>query len=254
MLEVSPARCRDEAYFEVLVAWMRNPKKNAALLKYLRGLDLAKLPSIGKNLQTGALDEQKEQMRTSDEEWWYRVLRTGRLYDPPFENFPGGEAPVRERDGCGQARGETRELQHDGSWTVRWLRGSELVKSFNEYGRKMYGPDRWRERDSAQVGKLVNNLILWACMSANREGLMLGEALGVDPEILREALLSSSAQNWSMEHRAEESGSPWAEKDMMIVLDEADRARLSLPVSGVVKEAIKQLKIERGDPMPVIAE
>ena len=37
---------------------------------------------------------------------------------------------------------------------------------------------------------------------------------------------------------------------MMIVLSEADRLRLPLPLSGVVKEVIKQLKVERGYPTP----
>jgi 3-hydroxyisobutyrate dehydrogenase-like beta-hydroxyacid dehydrogenase len=40
---------------------------------------------------------------------------------------------------------------------------------------------------------------------------------------------------------------PWAEKDMMIVLNEADGARLSLPLCGTVKEVIKGIKIARGD-------
>jgi len=43
---------------------------------------------------------------------------------------------------------------------------------------------------------------------------------------------------------------PWAEKDMTIVLREADAARISLPLCGVVKEVIKGIKIERGHPMP----
>jgi len=42
-----------------------------------------------------------------------------------------------------------------------------------------------------------------------------------------------------MDTQAERSGMPWAEKDMSIVLEEADRARLSLPLAGTVKEAIK---------------
>ncbi len=106
---------------------------------------------------------------------------------------------------------------------------------------------------SGQVGKMVNNLILWACMSANREASMLATALGLDWEPLREALLASSAQNWVMETRADEHPTPWAEKDMMIVLHEADMQRLSLPLSGVVKEVIKQLKIERGYPTPAVS-
>jgi len=103
---------------------------------------------------------------------------------------------------------------------------------------------------AGQVGKMVNNLILWACTSANDEGLRLGEALGVDPARLREALHHSSAQNWAMDQRAELSGMPWAEKDMSIVLHEADLARLSLPLCGSIKETIKGLKIRMGLGLP----
>lgn len=103
---------------------------------------------------------------------------------------------------------------------------------------------------AGQVAKMVNNLILWACTSANDEGLRLGEALGVDAGRMREALRHASAQNWSMDNRAELSGMPWAEKDMSIVLDEADRARLSLPLCGTVKETIKGLKIRMGLGLP----
>jgi 3-hydroxyisobutyrate dehydrogenase-like beta-hydroxyacid dehydrogenase len=104
---------------------------------------------------------------------------------------------------------------------------------------------------AGQVAKMVNNMILWACMSANDEGLRLAESLGVDPEKLREALHLSSAQNWSMSTRAEDRPMPWAEKDMTIALREADLARLSLPLAGCVKEVIKGYKIRRGIPMPL---
>jgi len=100
---------------------------------------------------------------------------------------------------------------------------------------------------SGQVGKMVNNLILWACISANHEGMNLGEKLGVDREAMRAMLLDSSAANWALETRVAELAMPWAEKDMMIVLDEADQARMSLPLAGVIKEVIKGIKIERGD-------
>ena len=103
------------------------------------------------------------------------------------------------------------------------------------------------EAGAGQVGKMVNNLILWACISANHEGLALGEKLGVDREAMREMLLSSSGQNWALETRIADLPMPWAEKDMMIVLKEADDMRMSVPVCGVVKEVIKGIKVARGD-------
>jgi 3-hydroxyisobutyrate dehydrogenase-like beta-hydroxyacid dehydrogenase len=103
---------------------------------------------------------------------------------------------------------------------------------------------------AGQVGKMVNNLILWACISANDEGFKLAAKLGVERETLRAALIDSSAGNWSLETRPEEKPMPWAEKDMTIVLKEADAARLSLPLCGVIKEVIKTVKLERGWPTP----
>ena len=103
---------------------------------------------------------------------------------------------------------------------------------------------------AGQVGKMVNNLLLWACTSANDEGLRLGEALGIDPDKLRTALKAGSGQNWAMDNRSDLSGMPWAEKDMSIVLHEADLARLSLPLCGTIKETIKGLKIRMGFGLP----
>ncbi len=100
---------------------------------------------------------------------------------------------------------------------------------------------------AGQVGKMVNNLILWACISANDEGLRLGEKLGVDRNALRAMLLQSSGANWALESGAGDRPMPWAEKDMMIVLAEADAARLSLPLCGVIKEVIKGVKVARGE-------
>jgi 3-hydroxyisobutyrate dehydrogenase-like beta-hydroxyacid dehydrogenase len=100
---------------------------------------------------------------------------------------------------------------------------------------------------AGQVGKMVNNLILWACISANDEGLRLGEKLGVDRRAMRAMLLQSSAANWALESGAGDRPMPWAEKDMMIVLAEADAARLSLPLCGVIKEVIKGIKVARGE-------
>lgn len=103
---------------------------------------------------------------------------------------------------------------------------------------------------AGQIGKMVNNLILWTCMSANDEGLRLGEALGVDAEQLRAALVHSSAENFSLSARADERPTPWAEKDMRIVLQEAAAAGLDLPLSALVKERIADFKRRKGYPTP----
>src|SRR5438132_1218555 len=107
---------------------------------------------------------------------------------------------------------------------------------------------------AGQVGKMVNNLILWSCISANHEGFKLAERLGVDQERLRTALLESSAANWALETRSETMPMPWAEKEMRIVQSEADRLRLCVPLCGVVAEVAKRVQIERGWPTPAQRE
>src|ERR1700733_10536301 len=103
---------------------------------------------------------------------------------------------------------------------------------------------------AGEVGKMVNNLILWACISANDEGLKLGNKLGVDRDVLREALVASSASNWALASRIEEQPLRGAEKDMTIVLKEADHLRMSVPLCGVVKEVVKTVKFEHNWPTP----
>jgi 3-hydroxyisobutyrate dehydrogenase-like beta-hydroxyacid dehydrogenase len=105
---------------------------------------------------------------------------------------------------------------------------------------------------SGQVGKMVNNIILWACMAANDEGLRFGERLGVDQESLRAALVLSSAANFSLIERADTRPTPWAEKDMTIAQQEADKIRFSIPLCGQVKEIIKAFKVQRGYPTPML--
>lgn len=103
---------------------------------------------------------------------------------------------------------------------------------------------------AGQVGKMINNLLLWASVSINHEGFKLAAALGVEEETLRQALLLSSGNNWALETWLQPRPMPWAEKDMTLVLEEADSARVALPLSGTVKEVIKGIKIEKGLPMP----
>jgi len=103
---------------------------------------------------------------------------------------------------------------------------------------------------AAQTAKAINNMLLWTCLAANVEGLDLGEALGVDREALREALCHSSGANWALETRADERPALWAEKDMELLLGEAASARIAMPISETIREAIAAFKKARNLPTP----
>ena len=103
---------------------------------------------------------------------------------------------------------------------------------------------------SGQVAKMTNNMILWACIAANEEAFGLAGQLGVEKEQLRNALSHSSAQNWAMDLQIQKDPMPWAEKDMIIALNEADNQRIPLPLSMHVREQIKAFKIANNYPTP----
>ncbi|MGH8691547.1 MAG: NAD(P)-dependent oxidoreductase [Burkholderiales bacterium] len=94
---------------------------------------------------------------------------------------------------------------------------------------------------SAQVAKAVNNLIMWACLVADHEGLALAQRYGVDVEMLRSALGMSSAANSALEKWGTQTMA-WAEDDMAIVAQMAADCGLALPQAGVNREICRALK------------
>jgi 3-hydroxyisobutyrate dehydrogenase-like beta-hydroxyacid dehydrogenase len=101
------------------------------------------------------------------------------------------------------------------------------------------------ELGAGQVGKLVNNLLVWVAAVGNYEALRLGMRLGVDQEKLRTALLLAGGDNQMMRTWHRPRPMPWAEDDMSIVMERADELKLSLPLAGVVRELIKDIKIRK---------
>ncbi len=97
---------------------------------------------------------------------------------------------------------------------------------------------------SAQVAKAVNNMILWACLVADHEGLALAQRYGVDVEALRRALLISSATNGPLAKWGEQTMA-WAQDDMAIIAEMAEDRGIALPQSGVVREICRALKPRR---------
>jgi 3-hydroxyisobutyrate dehydrogenase len=92
-----------------------------------------------------------------------------------------------------------------------------------------------------QVGKTMNNLLLWINSVGLIEAGRLAETTGIDLARLRDALqissgASSALADWDM------ITFTWALKDMQVVAEMTDKAGLSLPVTGAVKELVKEAR------------
>ena len=97
---------------------------------------------------------------------------------------------------------------------------------------------------SAQVAKAVNNLIMWACLVADHEGLALAKRYDVEVEMLRKALGMSSAQNAALDKWGTQTMA-WAEDDMAIVAEMAAECGLALPQAALNREICRELKPRR---------
>jgi 3-hydroxyisobutyrate dehydrogenase-like beta-hydroxyacid dehydrogenase len=92
-----------------------------------------------------------------------------------------------------------------------------------------------------QVGKAMNNLLLWINAIGLMEAGRLAESTGIDLAKLRDALQTSSGasdalKEWDM------ISFTWALKDMQIVAKMTDKAGLSLPITGAIKELVKDAR------------
>ena len=92
---------------------------------------------------------------------------------------------------------------------------------------------------AGQLGKAMNNYLLWVNGCALLEAARLSEANGMDLPKLREALLISSGASDALKNWDNVSFT-WALKDMQIVMRMADSAGLSLPLAGSIKEMVKE--------------
>jgi 3-hydroxyisobutyrate dehydrogenase-like beta-hydroxyacid dehydrogenase len=141
-----------------------------------------------------------------------------------------------------------------GSWAadvgelLSLLGGTEAaVAKFSEVAAA-YSTDIVRAGDigAGQVAKAVNNLILWACLVADHEGLALAQRYHVDVELLRKTLAMSSANNHALGNWNNQTMA-WAEDDMKIVSEMAVAAGIGLPQAAVNREICRVLKPRRYD-------
>ena len=97
---------------------------------------------------------------------------------------------------------------------------------------------------TAQVAKAVNNMIMWACLVADHEGLALAQRYGLDIEMMRRALATTHSANGSLEHWGKQTMA-WADDDMEIVAAMAREKGLALPQAQAVQEICRWLRPKR---------
>lgn len=139
-----------------------------------------------------------------------------------------------------------------GSWAadagelLSLLGGTEAAVAKFTPVAEAYSADVVRLGDigAGQVGKAINNLILWACLVADHEGLALAQRFGVDIDKLRPALQMSSAANHALDNWGNQTMA-WAEDDMKIVSEMAVEVGISLPQGALNREICRVLKPRR---------
>ncbi len=115
-----------------------------------------------------------------------------------------------------------------------------------ERGRKVYGTfcsdiAHLGDVGHGQVGKAMNNLMLWVTSIGLIEAGRIAETTGINLPKLRDALMMSSGKSQALEDW-DQTTFTWALKDMQIVSKMADQGGLSLPITGAVKELVKEAR------------
>jgi 3-hydroxyisobutyrate dehydrogenase len=113
-------------------------------------------------------------------------------------------------------------------------------------GRAVYGTfcsdiAHLGEVGHGQVAKAMNNLLLWVTSIGLIEAGRIAESTGIDLPKLRDALMLSSGKSQALEDW-DQTSFTWALKDMQIVTQMTDDAGLSLPITGAVKELVKEAR------------
>jgi 3-hydroxyisobutyrate dehydrogenase-like beta-hydroxyacid dehydrogenase len=120
-------------------------------------------------------------------------------------------------------------------------------------GREVYGAfssdiAHLGEVGHGQVGKAMNNMMLWVTSIGLIEAGRLAETTGIDLVKLRDALMMSSGKSQALEDW-DQTTFTWALKDMQIIMQMADKGGLSLPLAGAIKEMVKEgRRVKRENP------
>ncbi len=98
---------------------------------------------------------------------------------------------------------------------------------------------------SGQTAKMVNQVCIAGVVQGLSEALHLAMEAGLDAKAVVDVISKGAAQSWQMENRAETMidgkfdygfAVDWMRKDLGIVLDEAKRLNVSLPMTALVDQ------------------
>lgn len=124
-----------------------------------------------------------------------------------------------------------------GGDSERFSTVESVLSAYARCARLLGGPG------SGQLAKMVNQICIAGVMEGLSEAMLFSEEAGLDTAGVIEVISQGAAQSWQMENRYKtmlagdyEHGFAvdWMRKDLAIVLDEAKRLGLELPLTAVV--------------------
>jgi 3-hydroxyisobutyrate dehydrogenase-like beta-hydroxyacid dehydrogenase len=95
---------------------------------------------------------------------------------------------------------------------------------------------------AGQVGKTVNNLCHWGQLSVIVEALSLGRELGVEPELLRAALMDAPPASRTLQEM-QLMRLTWHHKDLANAMKMAGSVNVELPLATAVQEAMQHITV-----------
>ena len=120
-----------------------------------------------------------------------------------------------------------------------FARAEPAMQAYGQMIRLLGGPG------AGQKAKMVNQICIAGILEGLAEALHFCIAVGLDPKAVVEVISKGAAQSWQMDNRAGTMvegrfdfgfAVDWMRKDLGIVLEEAKRRRLSLPVTALVDQ------------------
>jgi 3-hydroxyisobutyrate dehydrogenase len=103
---------------------------------------------------------------------------------------------------------------------------------------------------SGQLTKMSNQICVAGIGQALAEGLAFAEHNGLDPKKVLDVMLKGSSTSWMMENRAQTMidgkfdfgfSTTLMRKDLGLVMEEANRADVSLPVTALVGQLLSDV-------------